>query len=130
MYMYVYLEQTILLYAQDLDLIPCVLRTPSIQCISYSGITIRKSSVTNLFYCALRTTGTLHSSEYFLSSRFLDIAMQLMPKQVISRVNFNIIILVPEYNQSSMPLSLLYITNLEYVSSPNKWPFLPKIGTG
>ena len=90
MYMYVYLEQTILLYAQDLDLNPCLLRTPSIQCISYSGIRIRKSSLTNLFYCVLRTTGTLHSSEYFLSSRFLDIAMQLIPKQVISRVNFNI----------------------------------------
>ena len=104
---HVYLEQTILLYVQDLDLISCILRIPSIQCISYSGITIRKSSVTNLFYCVLRTTGTLHSSEYFLSSRFLDIAMQLIPKQVISRVNFNIIILVPEYNQSSMPLSLL-----------------------
>ena len=27
-------------------------------------------------------------------------------------------------------MSLLEITNLEYVSSPNKWPFLPKIGTG
>ena len=76
MYMCVYLEQTILLYVQDLDLIPCISRTPSIQCILYSGIRIRKSSVTNLFYCALRTTGTLHSSEYFLSSRFLDIAMQ------------------------------------------------------
>ena len=87
---HVYLEQTILLYVQDLDLISCILRTPSIQCISYSGITIRKSSLTNLFYCVLRTTGTLHSSEYFLSSRFLDIAMQLIPKQVISRVNFNI----------------------------------------
>ena len=52
---------------------------------SYCRIRIRKHLVTYLFYRDFWTIWTLHTSEYFISSKFLGIAMLWIPKQAIFR---------------------------------------------
>ena len=70
---------------------------------SYSTFchTQAKNFVTELFYRAIWPIQTFYRAEYFISSSFVNIAMQWKPKQVISKV----IPFVPiaEYGQSNTP---------------------------